>query len=233
MPDNLLGQQVLSARELGLVPLGNAKHVYGNTATALTRPAGATAIVLDVESGSFRVQKGDTSVEGAELVTNGDFSASTGWDAGEGWVISSGTASADGTQTTDIDLTQTLPMGTLFTGYEYTVEFTTTNRTAGGVTPILGGQAGTKVITNTAASEVIRAGEGIDLVIRADSDFDGDVDNVSVKIKAITATAPTASNAQGGGTVKVRENQPVVFSGPSVLTVVGSGGTDLLTYYWI
>lgn len=237
MSKNLLGQQVLSAREMGLVPLGNVKHLYGNTATVLERPDNATAIVLDVESGSFRAQVGDTATATASATDlfsgPGAFDDAYGWTLGDGWSISGGEASSDATQAAVSTLSYKTDTNFLFTGYTYRIDFTVSDRTAGSITPVVGGTDGSAVSSNGAANEDIVAGTADTIAFKASADFDGTIDGVEVRHKQISASAPSASNADGGGTIKLRADQPVVTAAPSSLTVVGSGASDILTYYWI
>jgi hypothetical protein len=113
---------------------------------------------------------------GAELVTNGDFASDTIWVKGTGWTIGSGVAShAAGTESTiqqDISITEDA---------YYRVEFDVANRTAGDITPRLGGTDGTAISANgTDNKETIRCGAFSAIAFRASSTFDGDIDNVSV-----------------------------------------------------
>jgi hypothetical protein len=118
--------------------------------------------------------------DGDELVADGDMSADTNWTLGDGWSIAAGVADSDGTQAGDSDLTQT-PLVALVNGEVYSLVFTAANRTAGNVTGVVGETEGTDRATNNTFTELITAAAGTDIDIRADVDFDGDVDDVSLK----------------------------------------------------
>ena len=114
---------------------------------------------------------------GSELVTNGDFAADSDWNKGTGWTIGSGVATHAAGTASDLDQTISVTEDTF-----YRVEFDVSGRTAGSVTPKIGGTSGTAIdADDTDIKETIRAGADGDVVFSATSDFDGSVDNVSVK----------------------------------------------------
>lgn len=116
--------------------------------------------------------------EGDDLVLNGGFATDTGWTYPASWSIAANVATSDGTQAGDADLTQT-PATALIPGQDYEIVFTTANRTAGNVTPVVGDQEGTDRAGNATYTETITCGAGGDIDLRADVDFDGDVGLVS------------------------------------------------------
>ena len=120
---------------------------------------------------------------GTDLVTNGGFAADTDWTKGTGWTIASGVASSDGSQSADADLTQSL---SLVSGKTYEVEFTISNYSAGNATPVAGDTEGTDRAANGTFTENIVAGAGGDIDIRADLDFVGDIDDVTVKLANVS-----------------------------------------------
>lgn len=113
-----------------------------------------------------------------DLVRVGDFATdSILWVKGDGWSIASGKADCDGSQTSTSDLEQDLDMRL---GRQYKVKFTVSDYTAGTITPYLGTAAGTARSANGTYEENITcAGDDI-LRMRASSDFDGKIDDVSV-----------------------------------------------------
>jgi len=121
---------------------------------------------------------------GADSVTNGGFDSDTGWVKGTGWTIAAGVANSDGTQTGDSDLENTgnAPVA----GKVYEVVYTVTNRTAGNVVAVVGNQEGTDQNTNATFTELITASNTDILKIRADLDFDGDIDVVTMKLAQIS-----------------------------------------------
>ena len=118
---------------------------------------------------------------GADQVANGAFASDTGWIKGIGWTIAAGVAASDASQTVDSDIYHT-PAVALIQGEVYELTFTTANRTAGNATGVVGGTEGTDRATNATFVEQIIAGAGATIAIRADADFDGDIDNVSLTL---------------------------------------------------
>lgn len=51
-------------------------------------------------------------------------------------------------------------------------------------------------------------------------------------IGGLSATAPSASDTAGMGSVRLAAGATVTLLAPSRLTIVGTGASDLLTYYW-
>lgn len=122
---------------------------------------------------------------GADLITNGSFAADTDWTKGTGWTIAAGVADSDASQAGDSDLTQT-PATAIVSGNTYQVIFTAANRTAGNVTPVVGDQEGTDRATNATFTEYVVASSGADFDVRADVTWDGDVDDVSLKLANVS-----------------------------------------------
>jgi len=126
--------------------------------------------------------EGLDGVESPELVTNGGFGADSDWAKGDGWTIGSGVASSDGTQTADSDLEQAV---TLTDDIAHLVTFTVSGYTAGTIAPVIGGVAGTPRSANGTYSEVITTDDTDSVILRADEDFIGSVDNFSVKAASL------------------------------------------------
>lgn len=135
------------------------------------------------------------TTDSTNLVTNGTFASDTAWTKGAGWTIAAGKGTSDASQSADSDLSQT-PTEALVQGRAYFVTFTTSGRTAGNVTAVVGSTEGTDRATNATFTETIIAGAGATIALRADLDFDGSVDNFSV---APVATVPAADNSYGSG----------------------------------
>lgn len=169
-----------------------------------------------------------------DIVVNGAFAADTDWPNQDvGWSIAAGKASSDASQVADDDLTQTSAV-TIIAGEYYEVIFTVSGRTVGAVTPIVGDVEGTDRTTNAKFTEVIQADATNQLIgLRADATFDGDVDNLSITVATLQSTAPAITQTAGNGSLKIRVNTPITLSAASKCTVVGSSGSDVLTYYWI
>lgn len=136
-----------------------------------------------------------TPTLGSELVTNGGFASDlSGWtDSGSSWSWSSGTAlHTAGSVST---LSQTL--SGIASGSAYEIDFTISGRTAGSITVQLGSVyvydfGTTSSITSSKKRSVVAAATGsVALTITPSSDFDGKVDDVSVKLISLVSAAPT------------------------------------------
>ena len=167
---------------------------------------------------------------GADVVTNGGFAADTDWTKGTGWTIGSGVASSDGTQGGDADLTQAL---SLVSGQTYEVEFTVSNYSAGNVTPVAGDVEGTDRAANGVFTENIVAGAGGDIDIRADLDFIGDIDDVTVRLANVSwdAAANQVTKLTLDGDLVLDNPSNLVDGATYIVTLAQDGvGTRLLSY---
>lgn len=107
-------------------------------------------------------------------VTNGTFATDTGWTKGSGWTITGGEAVAS---SASADLSQTSAV-TLVEGQAYIITYTIT-RSAGSVTPSIGGTDGTSRSSAGTYVESIIAGS--DQILKfTGSGFTGTVDDVTV-----------------------------------------------------
>ncbi len=111
-----------------------------------------------------------------EYSTNGTFASDTGWTKGTGWTIAAGVATATGAISTALEQSAGI---TLIQGKQYLVQYTIT-RSAGTITPSLGGTAGTGRSASGTYSETIIAGS-TQTISFGTSGFTGTVDNVSVR----------------------------------------------------
>ena len=112
-----------------------------------------------------------------ESIVNGDFTTDTDWTKGTGWTISGGTASKAAGVGSDLEQDIAADSGKL-----YVLNYDISGRTAGTVTPDIGGQNGVIRSENGSFQETIEA-LAVDTIFRleADSAFDGSIDNVSVR----------------------------------------------------
>ena len=149
------------------------------TSQAVTTETSSTAIDTTDYTGSALILLESAAGTSDTLTTNGTFASDTGWAKGTGWAIGSGKADCDGTQTTTSDLEQNQ---TLTAGVSYTLTYTISSYSAGTLTPRLGGTAGTARSADGTYTEIIVCGSGTDpkLEFRADADFVGKIDDVSV-----------------------------------------------------
>jgi hypothetical protein len=147
----------------------------------------------------------------AEYVTNGAFATDTGWTKGEGWAIGAGVATAT---TASSDLSQTSAI-TLIAGYTYTITYTVT-RSAGTVTPSIGGTAGTARSTSATFTETIVAG-ATQILAFTGAGFSGTVDNVSVTAWVLGAGWTTdGSTAVATGAISTTLSQTANSAYPLV-----------------
>lgn len=111
-----------------------------------------------------------------ELCSNGGFSSGASWTAAGGWAISGGVATH--TPGSAGDLSQsTLMLGTI----NYTLTYTISGCTAGTVTAKLGTTSLTARSANGTYTEAGNRATNGTLTFSASSDFDGSIDNVSLK----------------------------------------------------
>ena len=123
-----------------------------------------------------------TVIFGEERLLAGTFNASTGWTLGTGWSISGGVAESDGSQAGDADLSIAC---TVSNGDDYVMEFQLVDCSAGTLTPVLGGTAGTGRTAKGFYRETITAGAAGTAIFRASANFVGTIDNGSVKPEAM------------------------------------------------
>ena len=146
------------------------------TSTNLIKYSEEFANVYWLKTGSSI--QGDPSTEGTEEITNGDFATDSDWTKGTGWTIAGGVASSDGTNSP-------LDQFSITTiGKTYKVDITVINMTTSSVNVRLGGGSsdiigsiesnGTYTFYGTVANSTT-------FRIRANTGFDGSIDNVSVK----------------------------------------------------
>lgn len=170
-----------------------------------------------------RVSVGTTIVNStfAAYLADGSFATAPGpWTAGAGWVLSAGSPAA--ATTSSANLTQTVPIA-LINGQTYNITYTIT-RSAGTVTPTLGGTSGTgRVLTGTYTDTIVAGatqvigftGAGFTGTITAIS-----VETVSTAWQDLDETGATSTTSGGflqfngtGGSAAIREQQVTVAGG--------------------
>jgi intein/homing endonuclease len=172
----------------------------GNVGIGTVFNTGAPADKLTVAGGSATIY--NPASLGSEKVSNGNFSTvpDTSWTWGTGWTHDTTNLEADHTTGNTAALEQNV---SAVAGEIYQVVFTVKNRTAGSVTPQLGGVNGTAVSSNTTSTQQIRATGTGNLKFTPSSDFDGSIDDVSVKL--ITGgDLKLAGLLTGGGTSGIK-----------------------------
>jgi len=163
------------------------------------------------------------------------------WELDEGWTLDTGNEKMTCDGSNGGDLTQA---GLLTVGNQYQITFTTANRTAGTLTPKCGTGAGTAITADNTYTQIITCAGSGDLIFTADTDWDGDLDDVIVydmttetswvwgagwntDTNKATKTAGSASDLAQTGILEVGEIYRVVFtvSGFSAGTVTPKCGT--------
>lgn len=130
---------------------------------------GREVIIVDGANGYLFIFSSTTS-----FVVNGTFDQDADWTKGTGWTIGTGVATASGAISTALSQDNT----GIVQGISYTLTYTIT-RSAGSITPNLGGTAGTTRSAAGTYTETIIAG-ATELFAFNTSGFTGTVDNVSV-----------------------------------------------------
>lgn len=124
------------------------------------------------------------------LVTNGTFDANiNGW-TGTNWAASDPAGCAEHTAGSTAALTQVI---TLQAGKSYRLTYDVVSRTAGSITPAVGGTSGTTVSTNGTFTELIVAA-GNDITFTPTSAFDGCIDNVILTLDESELVCDEESN---------------------------------------
>lgn len=213
-----------------------AGRAYTVTFTA-TRSAGSVQVSLGGTAGTAR----STSATFSEVIVCGStttlaftgtgFSGTiddvkiTAWTLGTGWTIDTAAAACDGTQTGASLLVQT-PLEGLVNGQNYYVTYTVT-RSAGSITPFVGGTNGTARTSADTFAEIIKAGSGTTIGFTASADFVGTVDTVTF---VPCAQVPAADNITGNGSVL----NPTIryLGGISNLSIIaGATAKGSIAYY--
>jgi hypothetical protein len=138
--------------------------------------------IMAIASGTHKVDNVRLQEVGENLVTNGTFDTDSFWTKGTGWTISGGTASCDGSQTGNTSFKQSVnDSGNIVQGKEYTLTFTLSGHSGGGVNPHLRGDGyGTNITGNgTYTINLVSGGSTVDsLNFYAEANFVGSIDNV-------------------------------------------------------
>lgn len=177
---------------------------------------------------SYAEAKHPSDSEGRDIVINGGFDTDSSWNKGDGWSISDGVASSDGSQSTDSDIYQTV----LNPGDNYELTFTISNYSSGSIRPVIGGRGGAFYSSNGTHTENFTDLPSTVLRLRADADFVGSIDNVSVKQIDIPSSADfDGSELLTDGDMEAEDTSawtPRVSASLSKETTSPHGGTNLL-----
>ena len=168
----------------------------GNVGIATPFPTGAPAQKLTTAGSIFAY---DMSTLGAEKATSD--ATCTGWTLGAGWACASGVITHTAGNTATATYTASVIAGNV-----YRLTLTSTGRTAGSVTPSLGGVAGAaNSVATLATYDIATTGTGA-LTLTLTTDFDGAITvNGAGQISVKPGLASTIS-------AKSISHRPIVFA---------------------
>ncbi len=112
---------------------------------------------------------------GVEYVTNGTMASDTAWTKGAGWTISGGVADAAGAISTALSQNAA---ATVVSGRSYVLTYTVT-RSAGSITPSIGGTSGVSRAASGTYTETI-VGGATQVLAFTGSGFTGTIDNIVI-----------------------------------------------------
>jgi hypothetical protein len=193
----------VDGRHASEFPLLSGSNTFTGTNTFRTvsiTPQTTSEIPLTVKS----LQT--TAPLGPELVQNGTFDTDQYWTWGTGWVWDSTNKEADHQTGNTVALTQNI---SVTSGRKYLITFTIRNRTTGSISVTLGGaqaygNIGTTSFSGNATYQavVIPTSSGsLTLSFNPTSDFNGSIDDVSVK--EILTTQPHMVTLDMSGTISL------------------------------
>jgi hypothetical protein len=169
--------------------------------------AGQTAFNGSLGQYAFLTPVASTATLGAELVSNNSFATDlASWTAGAGWSWSSGGALHTAGNTATLETTVAVT-----SGQTYEIIITISNRTAGSISVAIGAASVIESGTTTAFTAsfdtgVVAAASGsVALIITPTSDFNGRVDDVSVRqVTLISAPALMRITESGSSSFEMR-----------------------------
>ena len=141
---------------------------------------GLAVNITSADAEKYSFDNVDQAWLGGELVVNGGFDADSDWSKGAGWTIGGGLATCDGTQAGNSDLQQDAG---LLDGLRYRTAYSITSYVAGNSRIIAGNIGGAGANHNEVGvyTEDVTCDVGPTLKNRADANFIGSIDNISVK----------------------------------------------------
>ncbi len=178
------GQAYLVTFTISTWNAGNCTPVVG-AQEGTDRGSAATFVEVIVASDTTPLtMRADVSFNGSidnvTIVLIGD----AGWTQGTGWLISAGNASSSGDQSADADLEDDANAPSA--GQAYEIEYVVSGYSAGNVTAVVGDTEGTDRSADGTFTEIIVASNTDVLKIRADADFIGSVDSVTMKLANVS-----------------------------------------------
>lgn len=177
-----------------------------NYAATTVSSAGVVANTATGGQWTYRATSSSATL-GAELITNGDFATNlSGWtDSGASWSWSAGTALHTAGSSTTLSQAETVTNGAT-----YQIGITITGRTAGSIAVSLGavsviGSGTATAFTATFTRTLVADTTGsVNLVITPTSDFNGAIDNVTLKLVTLGSLSPVIVLSDSAGTASVQ-----------------------------
>jgi hypothetical protein len=177
-----------------------------NYASTTVSAAGVVANTATGGQWTYRATSSSATL-GAELITNGDFATNlAGWtDSGASWSWSAGTALHTAGSSTTLSQAETVTNGAT-----YQIGITITGRTAGSIAVSLGavsviGSGTATAFTATFTRTLVADTTGsVNLVITPTSDFNGAIDNVTLKLVTLGSLSPVIVLSDSAGTASVQ-----------------------------
>ena len=177
-----------------------------NYASTTVSAAGVVANTATGGQWTYRATSSSATL-GAELITNGDFATNlSGWtDSGASWSWSAGTALHTAGSSTTLSQAETVTNGAT-----YQIGITITGRTAGSIAVSLGavsviGSGTATAFTATFTRTLVADTTGsVNLVITPTSDFNGAIDNVTLKLVTLGSLSPVIVLSDSAGTASVQ-----------------------------
>ncbi len=188
---NVTGDTMTGA--LVITPTANSTSIL-----KVTNQAGTSVLNIDTTNRVTELTGASTiTTLGAELVTNGTFETADNWTFNTNWAF-------DGTaKTAKHTAGSTATLGAI-----YYVYFQIKTRTAGTVAVSLNGTgAGVNYNSSDTFCPLITAGASGGLVFTPSSDFDGSIDNVSIKLVTRIGNSIALKDASGTTRVEIRPTQ--------------------------
>ena len=183
---------------------------------------GSTVVWLEEFDWDITLDATKVFVADTNRVTNGLFTTDASWTKGTGWTIdgsNSNSADCGGTQSGNSDLEQAV---TATNGNIYKVQFTISNYSAGTLIPRVANGAGTAVSANGTYIQYITASSGPNLQFRADLNFVGSIDTITVLEVTKSYTAAHLPSTS----VKMVTNNAAQYAGAYTTNSSGVATTD-------
>lgn len=172
----------------GDMAIDSVGNIFVNARPAVGIKNGVFTTDTDWTKGAnWKIANGFASQPGLiEMITNGSFDTDTAWTKGTNWQITGGKASQS-TPAASV-LSQT-PSPAIVQNIRYVLTFDVFDLTAGSLTVKIGNSATQSIQSNGSKKLFFVAGAGSLIEFSADGTWDGKLDDVSLKKKALPANS--------------------------------------------